>query len=430
MKKAIIYIIIILVLAAVIYGVNFIYTNTSFFSGDVPAEELQENNFNEHLTNQDVNENLDLITLSAQELSVPESYKFGAFSQARQLNLPAGFSISVYAAGMVAPRFFTFNEENSMIVADKDLGEIVLLPDNDKDGVADEKIIIDTGLTVPHSVLWYEGDLFSAEEDRVVVYRDFQNDGTYSAKDVIIDDLPTGWADGTAAGHQTRTLAIGPDEKLYVSVGSSCNLCEEVNPKRAAIVRYDLDGSNEEIYAEGLRNSVGIAFKGDELWAVNNGRDRIGDDIPPEEVNVITESGQHYGWPYCYGDGVVSPEYEGERENFCANETVFPEYNMQAHSAPLGMSFVPGNAQIPAQLAEDMFIAFHGSWNRTVPTGYKVVRLDITDESAQTINFITGWLEEDGDAWGRPVGVGFDNDGIMYISDDKAGAIYQVTYEK
>lgn len=162
---------------------------------------------------------------------------------------------------------------------------------------------------------------------------------------------------------------------------------------------------------------------------MNNGRDLIGDDLPPEEVNIV-EQGKHYGWPYCYGQGITNPEYN-DRGDFCKNETEFPAYEMQAHSAPLGMSFSPDiNNNFPKNLEDNLFIGFHGSWNRSVPTGYKVVRIDLESEDSNTLNFVTGFLDNSGSAWGRPVDVGFDSRGYMYISDDRAGAIYCVSYNK
>lgn len=290
-----------------------------------------------------------------------------------------------------------------------------------KDGT---KKIIDSNLKSVHGIIFYEGDLYAAEETQVVVYRGVDEQGNFDQKEIIIDNLPGG------GGHTTRSLAISPDEKLFVSVGSSCNVCEEDDPRRAAVVWYDLDGSNEELFAEGLRNSVGITIKekGEEyeLWGVDNGRDRIGDDLPVEEVNII-EKGRHYGWPYCHGSGIPNPEYP-DRENYCRYSTTFPIYEMQAHSAPLGLSFVPqGFAQGLDQ--EDLIIAFHGSWNRTVPTGYKVVRIDTSDPQASAVNFITGWLLESGVDWGRPVEARFFQD-TLYVSDDKAGVIYKVVYNR
>lgn len=404
------------------YGTYFVYNNTSLLRPNPSTEQIAENNFNTIDMNTNTEWTSDVTTLVANTLIVPDQYRIGALAIGRTLYLPIGFDIQVFAAGLQAPRFFTFDDADTLIVADKGAGTIVMLPDVDADGIADEQIVIDRGLRVMHSVYYYNGDLYSAEEDSVSVYRDIQPDGSFIAKEELVSGLPS---DG---GHSTRTVIVGPDEKLYVSIGSSCNVCEESDERRASVVRYNLDGSGEEIFASGLRNSVGILFHGDTLWSVNNGRDRIGDDIPPEEVNILT-AGHDYGWPYCYGNGMVNPEYAGAYEAYCTAETTYPTYTMQAHSAPLGLTFVPADTSFPSALTGQMLIGFHGSWNRTIPTGYKVVRLDISNPDAEMVNFVTGWLDAAGDVWGRPVDVGFGGDGALYISDDQAGAIYRVTYQ-
>jgi len=407
--------VIILVMGGIGYGVYFIYNNTSLFSGNISNQDLADNNQNQYgNSNLEIGlETIDLLNLSEQSITVN--------GQEHTLNLPKGFNISVFADGLAEPRFFTFTGKDNMVVADKGAGKIYLLKDENDNGQVDQKIEVDSGLRVIHSVHYYQGDLYAAEENQVSVYRDFQEDGSYSDKEILISDLPSG------RGHSTRTVIIGPDDKIYLSIGSSCNVCEEEDLRRAAIVRYDLDGSNMEIFASGLRNSVGLGFFQDQLWAVNNGRDKIGDDRPTEEVNII-EQDKHYGWPYCWGAGQTNPEFSGY-ENFCQNESVWPVYEMQAHSAPLGLAFLSEAKLFPADLLDNLFITFHGSWNRTVSTGYKVVRINPNDFQRKNVNFITGWLQGDGSAWGRPVGVGFDQKGMMYVSDDRAGVIYRVTYQ-
>lgn len=370
------------------------------------------------------------LTLVPHILTVADKFKSGALAEQRGLNLPAGFEVSVFTAGLKGPRFFDFDPANNMYVADKDAGKIYFLTDEDEDGVADENIVFDEGLRNPHSVDYYEGNLYLGEEHQVVVYTEVGTDGKYTDKKILVPNLPTG-------GHSTRTVLVGPDEKLYVSIGSSCNVCEESDPRRAAVVRYNLDGTGEELFATGLRNSVGIVFaptgesEAMELWSVDNGRDLLGDDLPPEEVNVLTK-GAHYGWPYCYGNGVVNPEFPTQA-GLCATNTTFPRYNMQAHSAPLGLAFNPSlygaKSTLPMSLKQYLFIAFHGSWNRSLPTGYKLVTIDTSDNQAEPIDFITGWQDDTTTRpWGRPVGIGFDHSGIMYVSDDHAGIIYRIVY--
>ena len=303
--------------------------------------------------------------------------------------------------------------------------QVLLLKDQNQDGVAEQSIIIDQGLNNPSSIDFYNGDLYMGETDKVVVYKNLTTSGTFTEKKVLVTGLPTG-------GHITRTVRVGPDEKLYVSIGSSCNVCEEADQRRGAVMQYNLDGTNGVIYAKGLRNSVGILFaKGpfpeEQFWSVDMGRDLIGDDLPPEEVNII-EKDQHYGWPYCYGLAVANPEYP-DKTNFCQEQTELPLFQMQAHSAPLGLIFPNQQSTFPDELDSNLFIAFHGSWNRSIPTGYKIVRLKVDNPHTAPINFITGWLDESGKVWGRPAGINFDQNGVLYISDDQAGVIYRVTYQ-
>jgi glucose/arabinose dehydrogenase len=451
-------IIILLVAALLIYGGLRLYqtvrTNTHFLNPRPPKREITLNNLNQKP--EEESQEFEFLNLYAKNVDVPEIYKIEPFSSNRLLNLPKGFNISVYAAGVKGARFFVFDEDNNMFVTSRTEGELTLVKDSDRDGIAEEIILVDSGLRSSHGIDLFNGDLYVGEEHQIVVYRGIKSDGTFDKKEVLIADLPSGGTLTTGSGHVTRTVKIGPDEKIYVSIGSSCNVCEEEDERRATITRYNLDGSFDKIVAGGLRNSVGFEFfkTGEftyDLWSVDNGRDRIGDDLPVEEVNVIsplsTEPAFHYGWPYCHGKGIPNPEFP-EKVDFCANETHFPRFEMQAHSAPLGLNFYQ-EGNLPSELLENLFIAFHGSWNRTIPTGYKIVRLETGNYHAdidnfnrdhpkyrtnsydtKPINFITGWLEDSGEAWGRPVDVGFDNNGVMYITDDKAGAVYRVTYEK
>ncbi len=334
----------------------------------------------------------------------------------RILYLPKGYKISVFARGFSKPRSFDFDNKGNIYLADKGTGQVMIIKPS---GTTTE---LESGLRNIHGIDWYNNDLYVAEENQVIVYRQITENADYAKKEVLIEDLPSG------GNHTTRTIAISPDEKLFVSVGSSCNVCEEKDERRAALLVYDLDGSNEEIFAVGLRNTVGFIFKelinGYEIWGVDNGRDLIGDDTPVEEVNVI-KKGMHYGWPYCHGSGIPNPEYPS-KENFCRHSSVFPTFEMQAHSAPLGLSFAPGKFA-KNRLRDNLLITFHGSWNRTIPTGYKVVRIDTSDPQAKPVNFITGWLMENGQAWGRPVEIKFFGD-MLFITDDRAGVIYKVIY--
>ena len=263
--------------------------------------------------------------------------------------------------------------------------------------------------------------MFVANEDSVIKVRigdDLRADVTTKTK---IIDLPT-------RGHWTRTLRIR-DNKLYISIGSSCNVCIEEDERRAAIMECSIDGKCE-IFAKGLRNAVGFTFHPEtgKIYATENSRDWLGDDLPPDEINII-EKGKNYGWPICYGKNVHDTDFD--KNTYIRNPCMEP-FEMQsfiyiqAHSAPLGLAFNFGN-NFPSEYKGNLFVAYHGSWNRKVPTGYKIVRIDT--KTKQIHDFATGWLTEENKVLGRPVDIIFDKEGIMYISDDNAGLIYSVYYK-
>ncbi|MFZ0480560.1 MAG: PQQ-dependent sugar dehydrogenase, partial [Terriglobales bacterium] len=247
-------------------------------------------------------------------------------------------------------------------------------------------------------------------------------------------DLPTG------GGHSTRSLLFHGG-KMYISAGSSCNVCIEKDPRRASVMEFNPDGTSQKIFAKGLRNAVGLAVnpKTDTVWVTVNGRDWLGDDLPPETIYDLGQGGVDGGWPYCYGDRVFDSEFAKSADpklgpDRCKN-VIEPKVQMQAHSAPLGLAFYE-NTMFPPEYRNNIFVAFHGSWNRSVPTGYKVVRVKLDDKSQPVggaQDFITGWLApgetKKGHWMGRPVGIAFAADGSMYLSDDAGGVIYRVTWK-
>ncbi len=338
-----------------------------------------------------------------------------------RLSLPPGFSVTVFAEDLGKARGLGISPGGELFVCVINRGELVALLDEDGDGVSDKSLIFVDGLRNPHSVAFYNGYVYVGESDKIIRFRDDEHDLIADGEgEVVVSGLPT-------SGHFTKTVVFGPDGMMYVSIGSSCNVCEESDPIRATVMRYNPDGSGETIFSRGLRNSVALAFHSGsgKLWAANNGRDRIGDDIPPEEINILAE-GVHYGWPYCYGDGNMNPEYSNEKSK--CDETLPPVFEMQAHSAPLGMRFYTG-AEFPAEYRGDLYIAFHGSWNRSKKTGYKIVRVLIENGLPVGIeDFVSGWLTPYGSVWGRPVDIEFSGDGVMFISDDLGGNIYRVVY--
>jgi glucose/arabinose dehydrogenase len=335
--------------------------------------------------------------------------------------LPPGFAISVFAQGLNDPRMLAVGTDGALYVAERGAGRILRLPDRDGDGSLDTQQVVAKGLNAPSSLAFYQdGSLYVAETTRVLRLSDPDPQGAYQKQVVIVDGLPSG-------GHSTRTVLFSPDySTLFVSIGSSCNVCIEQDARRAAIMAYNPDGSHARLYARGLRNAVGITFRPgtDELWATNNGRDLLGDDLPPETINLV-QQGDDFGWPRCHAGRIVDPEFGGPQGCQGVNA---PLVEMQAHSAPLGLAFYTGS-QFPEAYRNDLFVAFHGSWNRSIPTGYKLVRIPVqAGQPGPVQDFAVGWLLPDGSNWGRPVDVVTGSDGSLYISDDAGGKIYRISY--
>ncbi|MEO7966903.1 MAG: PQQ-dependent sugar dehydrogenase, partial [Gemmatimonadaceae bacterium] len=234
----------------------------------------------------------------------------------------------------------------------------------------------------------------------------------------------------SGGGHWTRSVTFGPDGGIYVAIGSSCNICEEKSDDRAAVMRYDADGSHGRVFSRGLRNAVGIAVhpQTKQIWVTQNERDNLRpahENLPFEEINILTDGGD-FGWPYCHGDRVPNPEFNDPAR--CA-KTIPPALKIQAHSAPLGMSFLDRATKFPADFRGDALVALHGSWNRDVPSGAKVIRIKIENgKPVSSEDFIDGWQTSNGKRWGRPVDVLVSADGAVLVSDDQSGVIYRVTH--
>ncbi|MCI0454800.1 MAG: PQQ-dependent sugar dehydrogenase [Candidatus Dadabacteria bacterium] len=254
-------------------------------------------------------------------------------SSVDEIQLPNGFKIEEFASKLGSPRLMAFSPDGVLFVTIIDKGTVLALSDKNKDGKADTAITFVKGLNHPHGIAFYKDYLYIGETNQIVRFKYEGFDSAPSKKEVIVPNLPT-------RGHFTRTVSFGPDGKMYVSIGSSCNLCEEKDDRRAAVLQFNPDGSEGEIFAKGLRNSVGITWHPEtkEMWATDNGRDWLGDNLPPEEINIV-KFDNHYGWPYCYGDRVPDPEFDNT--NFC-KKTIPPVFEMQAHSAPLGLTFYTG----------------------------------------------------------------------------------------
>ncbi len=338
----------------------------------------------------------------------------------RTITLPPGFEITLFADGLDDPRMLALGPDGQIYVAERGSGRILRLPDADHDGNPDQIEVVAEGLNAPSSLAFYQdGSLYVGETNRVLRLPLLADGESFGPTEVIVPNLPIG-------GHNTRTVLFSPDySTLYVSIGSSCNVCEEEDARRAAIMRYDPDGGNGRLFAKGLRNAVGITIRPgtDDLWATNNGRDFLGDDLPPETVYLVQE-GKDYGWPYCHSGRIVDPDF-GSGTSCQGVEK--PLVEMQAHEAPLGLEFYSGE-QFPEEYRGDLFVALHGSWNRSIPVGYKVVRIPLDGDSIGPVeDFASGWLEG-GSSWGRPVDVLTGPEGSLYISDDAGGRIYRVSY--
>ena len=338
-----------------------------------------------------------------------------AAGQDQTLKVPAGFKVSVFADNLKGVRYLVLGPGNAIYASQPGPGLVVKLTDNNHDGVANSVVTVASGLRGPFGLAFRGDTLYVAEEGDVI-----RLDQRGGRPTTIISDIPTG-------GHSTRTILFGPDGKLYLAVGSSCNLCDERDSLRAAVSQFNPDGSGGRVFARGLRNTVGLAFnpKTGELWGGNNDRDMLGDDLPPEHVNII-KAGRNYGWPDCYLPGKPNPEYGNAN---CSNVEP-PAITIQAHSAPLGIAFYTGT-QFPKDYRGDAFVTLHGSWNRSVPTGAKVVRIHVDPSGERAVgvdDFVTGWQLPNGSRWGRPVGLLVLPDGSLLVSDDTGGKIWRVSY--
>lgn len=335
------------------------------------------------------------------------------------LNLPEGFKVEIFAENLDGARDMVFDGLGNMWVSRSSTGNITLL--ETEDGIVKNQNDVFRSFKTPHGLAVDPDNqmmLYIAEEAQISRVALYSEDSLHK-----ILDLPT----PTAGGHTSRTIGFGPDGRLYVSIGSTCNICEEKNSKFASIFSVDKDGQNFEELASGLRNSVFFDWNptDNKLWATDMGRDQLGDELPPDEINLV-EKGNDYGWPYCYGHNMKDPF---NTFGVVCSSKIPSKVELPAHSSPLGIGFVPDTKNWPAEMYGNMIVAFHGSWNRTEPTGYKLVRVEIDEQNnfVSIHDFITGWLD-DGKALGRPVGILF-HEGALYVSDDFAGVIYKITYE-
>ncbi|MCU0626388.1 MAG: PQQ-dependent sugar dehydrogenase [Gemmatimonadaceae bacterium] len=338
-----------------------------------------------------------------------------------QLSVPRGVTVTKWGEVRGA-RAMVVGPDGSVYVSAPRTGEIWRLRDANGDGTADSATVVLRGLNRPHGMAFHKGRFHVANTDGVVRF-------ALDARGV-----PTGAPEplnryDAGGGHWTRSIVFGPDSRMYVSIGSTCNVCIEKTPDRASVMVYDENGKNGRVFSSGLRNAVGMAWHPGtkRLWVTQHERDNLTpdhQDLPQEELNILAD-GADYGWPYCHGDRVPNPEFDDAKR--CA-PTVPPALRMQAHSAPLGMTFLDKATQLPREWRGDALVAFHGSWNRDQPTGAKVVRVRVKDGRPVSYeDFISGWQDAQGKRWGRPVDLVVLGDGSVLVSDDGSGGIFRVT---
>jgi glucose/arabinose dehydrogenase len=337
-----------------------------------------------------------------------------------QLKLPPGFSISVYAEGVEEARAMALSPEGTLYVGS--MGDKVFaLPDADGDGKADEVITVARGLQLPVGVDYKDGDLYVSSIDRIVKLPGIERRLKAPPSPVLVSakfppDRAHGW----------KFIKFGPDGLLYVPVGAPCNICERADSRYSSIMRMRPDGSRLEVFAHGVRNSVGFDWhpQTKELWFTENGRDRLGDDLPPDELNRAAAKGMHFGFPYCHGRGILDPQFgQGKR----CQDFVPAAMDLGPHVAALGMRFYAGS-MFPSAYRGRIFIAEHGSWNRSSPVGYRITTVRLQgDQPVEYKVFAEGWLQGPR-AWGRPADVLVRQDGSLLVSDDEANAIYRISY--
>jgi glucose/arabinose dehydrogenase len=342
--------------------------------------------------------------------------------QLNRIKLPDGFKISVFARVPNA-RSMCWGEKGTLFVGNRDSSSVYAVVDADKDGKGDSVYVIASGLNKPNGVAFRNGSLYVAEVSRIIRFDDIENKLSSPPRAAVVyDKYPD------KDHHGWKYIAFGPDGKLYVPVGAPCNVCNEKNPVFASITRINPDGTGMEIYAKGIRNSVGFAWHPDtkELWFTDNGRDMLGDDIPNCELNYAPKAGMHFGFPFCHQGNLLDSLYGKGKK--CEDYTA-PAQLMGPHVAPLGMRFYTGT-MFPQEYRKRIFVALHGSWNRSRKNGYKVMMVTLEgNKPVKYEPFAEGWLENE-KAWGRPVDVEIAADGALLISDDKSGTIYRVIYSK
>ncbi|MDD4914153.1 MAG: PQQ-dependent sugar dehydrogenase [Methylococcales bacterium] len=341
----------------------------------------------------------------------------------RQLHLPPGFKISIYAENMPSARSLALGDDGVVFVGSRN-GEVYALRDADHNGYAEQRHVLAEKLYMPNGVAYKDGALYVAEVNRIIRFDDIvRHLGNPPSPAIVYAKFPTD------RHHGWKYLRFGPDGKLYTAVGAPCNICKPEKTIYASLLRMDANGGNMEILAHGIRNTVGFDWQpgSGHLFFNDNGRDYLGDDAPPEELNRWSHPGEDFGYPYCHGGDIADPQYGNDGS--CQN-SVPPIWKYKAHIAPLGMRFYTGD-RFPAHYRQQLFVAQHGSWNRSQPQGYQISVIHFADDRPVSEEaFITGWLTANNETLGRPVDILQLPDGSLLISDDKLGVVYRLEYIK
>lgn len=336
------------------------------------------------------------------------------------IKLPEGFEIELFAAGVKNARSMALSPKGTLFVGTRGEGKVYALRDKDGDHKADELFVLAEGLKMPNGVALHNGDLYVAEVSRILRFPDIEDNLSEPGEpEVVFDQYPT------ETHHGWKYIAFGPDGKLYVPVGAPCNICKSEDEVFASITRMNPDGTGMEVVQHGIRNTVGFTWhpKTGELWFTDNGRDWMGDDEPYCELNRAPEDGMHFGYPYCHQGDLPDPEFGSQRD---CSEFTPPAKQLGPHVAPLGLEFYTKH-QFPEAFRQ-LYIAEHGSWNRSKKIGYRVMMAVMEGDEVKAYQpFAEGWLK-DGEVWGRPVDVEMMPDGSMLVSDDFADAIYRISY--
>lgn len=341
--------------------------------------------------------------------------------QLDKIVLPEGFKISVFAEDVPNARQMALGDRGTVFVGSRRLGKVHAVIDQDGDGKAERVVVIDEGLTLPSGLAFRDGALYVGAVSTIYRYDDIESQLDNPPEPItILDDYPK------EMHHGWKYLGFGPDGKLYVPVGAPCNICDREEEIFASITRMDPDGTNREVFAHGVRNTVGFDWHPETgvIWFTDNGRDMMGDNIPPDELNRAPKAGMHFGYPYIHGADISDPEF-GEGHD--PADYTAPAQELGPHVAAIGMSFYTGK-QFPAKYRNHVFIAEHGSWNRSSKIGYRITLVRIEDGKAVSYEpFAHGWLQGE-ENWGRPADVEILPDGSMLIADDFAGVIYRISY--